>query len=769
MNIFLAQSRRVLASVLHLFCLILLMAGVYLLYSNSTYGQGITWLRTGTYSSTAAFSSQLEDDIDAIFQYSKYRDAFETDHALDMSKQVVRISDGNPDNDRSYTLQEMVDLAQSFGYALDQNWEIQEIPVSDEEIDDEDPWSVEWKSYDPEPNYSEPIDAYMTLNDLSYEVLSCLGRYCRVYYDFMQNPTNLHFKLTYWESDPDIKPQMVSNTDMTPEEFLQQGRYAVYSLDSLEAQYNLADDPLYIPLLLETYNPNDEGHGTFYVAVDTNYPAADSYFAANHRFLQTQHRYGRGMILLAVGAAGCLATFAYLAALSGWKTPERKERYAYKYDYLPAEIGVLLALLALLGVLYLTDTVGTSFITLLFSHRNQAFASRMLDGLAIYAVCFVCAFSLIRQYKSGRLWHSSLTRRLISDIQKYMASHRASAALSYFYLAFLAFNLVLAFGLVFLFYSLDTTLHKLLFAFLFLVWCAGDIWVFHSLFRKVVQQDKINEAISNISTGDTRYCVDLDEFSGRERQIAEHINHIGIGLDTALQDRVKSERMKTDLITNVSHDLKTPLTSIINYVDLMKRENIQNPKVQEYLEILEQKSQRLKTLTEDLVEASKASSGNLKLEMADIDLVELVQQTNGEFEEKFTARRLELISHLPDEAIVIRADGGRLWRVLENLYNNACKYAMEHSRIYVDVVQNADHVVFSIKNISNYPLNITSDELTERFVRGDVSRTTEGSGLGLSIAQSLTKLQGGEFTIVIDGDLFKACLQFPVISEEKDL
>ena len=222
--------------------------------------------------------------------------------------------------------------------------------------------------------------------------------------------------------------------------------------------------------------------------------------------------------------------------------------------------------------------------------------------------------------------------------------------------------------------------------------------------------------------------------------------------------------MKTDLITNVSHDLKTPLTSIINYVGLIKRENIQNPRVQEYLEILEQKSLRLKTLTEDLVEASKASSGNVKLEMADIDFVELVHQSNGEFEEKFALRKLELISSLPNEPILIRADGGYLWRVLENLYNNAYKYAMANSRIYVDISRDEQTVTFTMKNISEHPLNISGEELTERFVRGDSSRTTEGSGLGLSIAQSLTRLQNGTFTLSIDGDLFKASVQFPIIN-----
>ena len=195
---------------------------------------------------------------------------------------------------------------------------------------------------------------------------------------------------------------------------------------------------------------------------------------------------------------------------------------------------------------------------------------------------------------------------------------------------------------------------------------------------------------------------------------------------------------------------------------MIKREQIQDEKIQGYLEVLEQKAQRLKTLTEDLVEASKASSGNLKLEISDIDFVELIHQTNGEFEEKFLSRSLYLVSRLPEQPILIEADGRRLWRVLENLYNNAFKYAMTNSRVYIDINQEGDWVAFTIKNISEHPLNISSSELTERFVRGDVSRTTEGSGLGLSIAQSLTQLQKGVFQILIDGDLFKVQVKFPV-------
>ena len=219
-----------------------------------------------------------------------------------------------------------------------------------------------------------------------------------------------------------------------------------------------------------------------------------------------------------------------------------------------------------------------------------------------------------------------------------------------------------------------------------------DYIAFHKLFISSAQEDRIADAIARIAGGDTAYQMNIDGLSGKELDIAYKINRIGTGLEHALQEKVKSERLKADLITNVSHDIKTPLTSIINYVDLIKREHVPNEKVQEYLDILDQKSQRLKTLTEDLVEASKASSGNLKLEMNRIDLVEMIWQTSGEFEEKFATRQLELVTSLPTESVMIEADGRHLWRVLENLYNNAFKYAMAHSRVYTDITLSLIHI-----------------------------------------------------------------------------
>ena len=227
--------------------------------------------------------------------------------------------------------------------------------------------------------------------------------------------------------------------------------------------------------------------------------------------------------------------------------------------------------------------------------------------------------------------------------------------------------------------------------------------------------------------------------------------------------------MKADLITNVSHDIKTPLTSIINYVDLMKRENITNERLKRYLEVLDQKSQRLKNLTEDLVEASRASSGNLTLHLERLNFVELVKQACGEFEEKFAERKLTEVTSFPEHPLPVIVDGRRTWRIIENLFQNTKKYAMPGTRVYVSVEEADGYACFTMKNISETELNISAEELTERFIRGDSSRTTEGSGLGLSIAQSLTRLQNGIFEIYLNGDLFQVSVQFELAPEEPEM
>ena len=274
---------------------------------------------------------------------------------------------------------------------------------------------------------------------------------------------------------------------------------------------------------------------------------------------------------------------------------------------------------------------------------------------------------------------------------------------------------------------------------------------------------KIKEGGERIAGGDLDYKIDTKYMYGDFRDFCGTLNNINKGISAAVSEKMKSERFKTELITNVSHDIKTPLTSIINYVDLIKKEEPENEKIKEYIAVLDRQSGRLKKLIEDLVEASKASSGSVAVNLAECDPSVLLSQTVGEFDERLKAAGLTAVINTPEKPVRIMADGRHLWRVFDNLMNNICKYSQKGTRVYLDVSESGGRVNVTFKNISAYELNISGEELTERFVRGDRSRSTEGSGLGLSIARSLTEIQGGTLEISIDGDLFKVTVSFGTV------
>lgn len=297
--------------------------------------------------------------------------------------------------------------------------------------------------------------------------------------------------------------------------------------------------------------------------------------------------------------------------------------------------------------------------------------------------------------------------------------------------------------------------------FLFLAF-ALELLICLAVFRDIRYTVEIIRGVSELKNGNLDYQIPTEHMQGHKKELAESINHLQNGLKVAVEQSIKDERLKTELITNVSHDIKTPLTSIINYVDLLKKEPAADETVQHYLEVLDQKSQRLKQLMEDLVEVSKSATGNVEFTPMRLDLIEMLRQILGEFEDKFASRNLEIIENFKLPAAVAWLDSRHTYRVFENLCQNIYKYAMEHSRVYVDVLREDDKVCVVMKNISQYALNISADELMERFVRGDESRNTSGSGLGLSITKNLVTLQQGEFEIALDGDLFKTIVIFPL-------
>lgn len=302
-----------------------------------------------------------------------------------------------------------------------------------------------------------------------------------------------------------------------------------------------------------------------------------------------------------------------------------------------------------------------------------------------------------------------------------------------------------------------------------LFWFLEKLLLYPVIIFGLLQMYQLQEGGKTLAQGDLESKIDTSRMYWEFKKHGDHLNAIGDGMNAAVAERMKSERFKTELITNVSHDIKTPLTSIINYVDLLGKETIDHPKAEEYLEVLSRQSARLKKLIEDLIEASKASTGNLKVNMEVCDAGVTLVQTIGEYEEKLANSRIELQIKEPEEQIKLQADSRHLWRVFDNLMNNICKYAQPGTRAYVNLERENDQARITFRNISREPLNISSEELMERFVRGDSSRSLEGNGLGLSIARSLTELMRGKLELVVDGDLFKVVLTFPVTNDEKTL
>ena len=294
-----------------------------------------------------------------------------------------------------------------------------------------------------------------------------------------------------------------------------------------------------------------------------------------------------------------------------------------------------------------------------------------------------------------------------------------------------------------------------------------DIIILICFYNKIIKildsYQKIENKLKDIYDGENKLILNPNELEENFKQSAIYINDISSGFENAIEESIKSEKLKTELITNVSHDIKTPLTSIINYVDLLKQENIENEKSKEYINILDNKSQRLKKLIDDLIDASKASSGSIKLNFEKINIVEFFNQAIGEFKDRFESKKLDIITNFSDSEINLNLDSRCFYRVVENLFNNISKYSLDNTRVYIDIIKSENSINISIKNISKDKLNISSGELVQRFVRGDKSRTTEGSGLGISIAKSLVELQKGEFDLEIDGDLFKVIIRFKLL------
>lgn len=507
-------------------------------------------------------------------------------------------------------------------------------------------------------------------------------------------------------------------------------------------------------------------------AVDVSYPIQDIFYEASKNYSEYEPYMGSAFRVLIVAVIFFIISIVWLTAVAGRRANGENELYLHPFDRWKTELSAaLVAGTWLLLTMILADSWNGVGI--------QAYSYDSADHLYYYGfnmtgedACIIAGYaavsavilligylSLVRRLKDGTLWKDSILKMLLTwsvNCWQFVSQH----VREFWRHRHVLWKTILVFAVIVVIHWFAVAIYGTPTFFVFLM-AVSEAIAAYLLIRDAIAKERIKKGIREIASGNLDYEVPLNVRQGGDYlDMAENLNNIGDGLQRAVEKSMRDERLKTDLITNVSHDIKTPLTSIINYVDLLKRENFEDPKIQGYLDILEMKAQRLKTLTEDVVEASKVSSGNITLEYMDVDLVEMLNQTIGEFSEKMEAKQLKVIASLPEEPAVIHVDGRRMWRVLENIFNNAAKYAMPGTRVYADLKVEGKKIWFSLKNVSEHPLNFSSDELTERFIRGDVSRSTEGSGLGLSIAKSLTEMQGGTFELYLDGDLFKVTITF---------
>ena len=480
-----------------------------------------------------------------------------------------------------------------------------------------------------------------------------------------------------------------------------------------------------------------------------------------------------------------------ITATDNYYTPYKRSMALYEARYLLIAALIFSALLALIDFIFLMYSAGrkNGHEKIVLSGLNRLPFELHLGGLAVIAyfifhtaddfgdysqsivsvlafIFFLMAFGLVvlagcmafaARTKAGRWWQNTIICRvlhfILSSIKAIFLNLPLLWKVIVLFLAYLFINFILV---LMLFESI--AFFALVFGLIF------NLGILIMLCLLMLQLHEIKQSGERIASGNFDSKIETRKMRWDVKAHAESLNNIGNGMSIAVEDRLKSERFKTELITNVSHDIKTPLTSIINYVDLMKKETIDNETVVSYIDVLDRQSSRLKKLTEDLVEVSKASTGNIPLSLNRTDVVELLNQSVGEYAERFKSSGLEPVVSAETDNLYILADGRQLWRVFDNLLSNICKYSQPGTRVYLDLARLDSRAVITIKNISLRPLNVSSDELLERFVRGDSARTTEGSGLGLAIANSLVELQKGVFTLAVDGDLFKVTIRFDLFS-----
>ena len=567
------------------------------------------------------------------------------------------------------------------------------------------------------------------------------------------------------------------DNDVT-EFFSEYRRYLIYYPDSLEFMGNTVLSEEEIDQYISVYDYAYPDTTYIWLGIDTGYEVEeDAFYNAGRVYNRLVPNVGRTVAGIIGLVIIWLAIGVYLTLTTGVTVNEEggKEISLKRFDRIWTECYLLLTLALiyigyrgyqmLIGMTGRTGEIPSEIwgIQLTRLYRYGVFA---LYGIYVSVAISVIWYSLVRRLKCGNLWADSLLYRFCVGVRNaviFVFRNRNSVIST-----LLPYNLYLLANLIGVIAIFNLRYDTMVAVLIFVGIVAFDGIVGVLLFKRSAEQMEIVDGINKIRDGEVEFKLATENLHGSSKEMADAVNNIGEGIRKAVKTSMKDEQMKTDLITNVSHDIKTPLTSIINYVDLLKRLKIEQEPAKSYIGILDSKAQRLKQLTDDLVEASKISSGNIELNQEKLNLTELINQSIGEFSEKFEELNLEVIFSSGDASAYIFADSRRMWRVVENLFNNICKYALEGTRVYIDMKVGEEKIEASFKNISKQQMNISPDELTERFIRGDSSRSTEGSGLGLSIAKNLVQAQGGTFDIVLDGDLFKVVVEFPEYREGEE-
>ena len=517
--------------------------------------------------------------------------------------------------------------------------------------------------------------------------------------------------------------------------------------------------------LVEGVTYGDGYYREGYYEVRTGYPANDVIVTA---YLLTGENWGeynlicRGIPaafalrfwiipIIIISAIGFIVLMVYLMCASGRR---KNEEGVHKRSIDRVPFDIYTAVMVGIGILFvlMLDSVG-------FGDVITVLLAAALGSLS-YFLLLAYFMSLAVRLKCGDIIKKTLIYMVIAFVFKWIG--KLFKMLGYI---FKRLPLVWRSALIIFAVAVYNLIVALIYdpGYGIVLWLIEAVVLIPVAVLAVIALRKIQHGGREISRGNLDYQIDTMYMTGSLKEFSEDLNSIGEGLSKAVDERMKSERFKTELITNVSHDIKTPLTSIINYVDLIKKEQPESENMRQYVDVLDRQSSRLKKLIEDLVEASKASTGNVSVNMEKCEVAVILAQMAGEYDEKLKKNELELVMNIPEAPCTILADGRHLWRVLDNLMNNICKYAQPQTRVYINLESAGDKVSIVFRNVSKYALNLTSEEFLERFTRGDSSRSTEGSGLGLSIANSLTEVQGGSMTLTVDGDLFKVTLTFDAI------